>query len=137
MAESALAKKLKIKPDQRIAIINAPADYIASLYPLPEGVTVADALDGTFTWMQTFVSTQAEVAAQLPQLVAALAPVSLLWLSFPKESSKLQTDLTRDIGWDAVRQTSLRWLTLISINETWSAFSLRPSRPGEPPQTFR
>jgi hypothetical protein len=129
MAESALAKKLKIKPSQRIAIINAPADYIASLSPLPEDVTVASALDGTFAWVQAFVSTQAELAALLPQLVAAMAPVSLLWLSFPKGSSKAQTDLTRDIGWEAVRQTSLRWLTLVSINETWSAFSLRPSRP--------
>jgi hypothetical protein len=66
---------------------------------------------------------------------AALKPVSLLWISFPKGSSKIQTDLTRDKGWDSVRD--LKWVTLVSVDETWSAFSLRPYKPGEAKQTFR
>ncbi|MBI3304432.1 MAG: hypothetical protein HYZ72_20405 [Deltaproteobacteria bacterium] len=73
----------------------------------------------------------------LPRVVRALKPESLLWIAFPKGTSKVQTDPTRDKGWEAVQQADLKWVTLISVNETWSAFALRPYKPGEPRQTFR
>ena len=44
---------------------------------------------------------------------------------------------TRDKGWDALQPLDLKWITLISVNETWSAFSLRPYKPGEERQSFR
>ena len=55
----------------------------------------------------------------------------------PKGSSKIQTDLTRDKGWDVLQGLNLKWLTLVSVDDTWSAFALRPYRAGEPRQTFR
>jgi hypothetical protein len=73
----------------------------------------------------------------LPKVVKALKPDSLLWLTFPKGTSKIQTDLTRDKGWDAVQQADLKWVTLISVNDTWSAFAVRPYRPGEARQAAR
>ena len=73
----------------------------------------------------------------VPQLVSALKPDSMLWISFPKGSSKIQTDLTRDKGWDALQQADLKWLSLISVDETWSGFALRPYKPGEKRQSFR
>ena len=137
MPDSSLVKKLKLKPGQRAAIINAPEGYLDSLRPLPEQVELADQLDGQFDWVQVFLKNQAELERLLPDLVNALKPESLLWISFPKGSSKIQTDLTRDKGWDALREVDLKWINLISVNETWSAFSLRLYRPGEERQTFR
>jgi hypothetical protein len=67
----------------------------------------------------------------------ALKPESMLWITFPKGTSKIQTDLTRDKGWDEVQKLDLKWINLVSINETWSAFSLRPYKEGEKKQTFR
>lgn len=66
-----------------------------------------------------------------------MKPESLLWISFPKGSSKIQTDLTRDKGWEALREVDLKWINLISVDDTWSAFSLRPYRPGEARQRVR
>jgi len=137
MTENALAKKIKLKPGQRAAIIGAPEGYIDSLRPLPEQLELSQQLDGTFDWVQIFVKNQAEVAQLVPKVVQALKPESILWVSFPKGTSKIQTDLTRDRGWDAVQQADLKWINLISINETWSAFSLRPYKPGEARQSFR
>ena len=37
----------------------------------------------------------------------------------------------------AVQQADLKWINLVSVNETWSAFSLRPYQPGEPRRSFR
>jgi hypothetical protein len=131
MAENALAKKLKLKPAQRAAIVNAPEGYLRELSPLPDGVEITDKLTGKFDWVQIFVKSKAEADKLTPRAVKALKPQSMLWMSFPKGSSKIQTDLTRDKGWEVLQQVDLRWLVLVSVNDTWSAFALRPYRPGE------
>ena len=137
MTENVLAKKLKLGPGVRAAIIGAPEGYIDSLRPVAEQVDLSQQLDGTFDWVQIFVKNQAEVAQLFPKVVQALKPESTLWVSFPKGTSKIQTDLTRDRGWDVVQQADLKWINLISVDDTWSAFSLRPYKPGEARQSFR
>jgi hypothetical protein len=94
-------------------------------------------LRGQFDWVQIFVKKKAELDKLIPKVVRALRPESLLWISFPKGTSKIQTDLTRDKGWDALQKADLKWVTLISVDETWSAFALRPYKPGEKRQSFR
>ena len=135
MAASSHIEKLKLKPGQRAAVINPPQGYLESLSPLPEGVELSDHLEGTFDWIQLFVKDKSEVDRLTPQVVAALKPASLLWISFPKGSSKIQTDLTRDKGWESVLAAGLKWINLISVNETWSAFALRPYKRGEARQS--
>jgi hypothetical protein len=50
----------------------------------------------------------------------------ICWIYYPKATSKIQTDLTRDKGWEALRQHSkMQWISLISFDETWSSFGLR------------
>ena len=137
MADGALVKKTRLKPGMRAVIINAPSGYIKDLGPLPKGVRVADSLRGKSDWVQVFVKNKAELAKLVPRISRVLTPESLLWISFPKGSSKIQTDLTRDKGWEALERVDLKWVTLISVNDAWSAFALRPYRPGEARQTFR
>jgi hypothetical protein len=127
MSAISLAYKLKLKPGLQAAILNSPDTYLVEL--APERVSIDHALNGQYDWIQVFVKNKAEMDALFPALVAALKPDSLLWISFPKGTSRIQTDLTRDKGWDAV--TGLKWLNLVSINSTWSAFSLRLPRVGE------
>ena len=52
-------------------------------------------------------------------------------ISFPKSTSNIQTDLTRDKGWEILQRTNLKWVTLLSVNETWSAFAMRPYKEAE------
>ena len=73
----------------------------------------------------------------LPGVERALSADGMLLISFPKGTSKIQTDLTRDKGWNALRAADLKWLTLISVDDTWSAFALRRYKAGEARQTFR
>jgi len=118
--------KLKLSGRKRPAVINAPPDYDL-------GIDAATKLTGKFDWIQLFVKNEAELAKSLPKTFAALEPESMLWITFPKGSSKMQTDLTRDKGWDSLKTLPLKWVTLISVNETWSAFGVRPLRKGEEP----
>ena len=46
-------------------------------------------------------------------------------------------ELTRDRGWEPLEGSDLMWLSLVSVDDTWSAFGLRPYKPGEARQTFR
>lgn len=133
--QSALSKKLKLKAGAKGAVVKAPAGYLEELQPLPEGATVASKLGKEHDWIQVFCATKADLDTLAPKAAAALAPVSILWLCFPKGSSKIQTDLTRDVGWDVLEQLGLKWVTLVSVNDTWSAFGLRPHRANEEKQT--
>jgi hypothetical protein len=88
-------------------------------------------LTGTFDWIQILVRREVELRQLAPKAARALKPEGMLWISFPKGSSKIQTDLTCDKGWESLEKLDLRWVTLISVDETWSAFALRPYRTGE------
>jgi len=136
MGDSGLAKKLKLRPGSRAALIHAPKGYAKELAP-PKEVSLSEKLGGKFDWIQFFAETKADVDRFLPKLVAALNDESILWLSFPKGTSKIQTDLTRDKGWDALQRVDLKWVTLVSVNDTWSAFALRPYKAGEKRQEWR
>jgi len=135
-APSPLAKKLRLKAGVLAAVVNAPEGYLETLGP-PAGTPIATALDGPLDWIQVFVASSAELAAVVPGITKAVVPDGLVWISYPKRSSKRQTNLTRDRGWEPLEGSDLMWLSLVSVDDTWSAFGLRPYKPGESRQTFR
>ena len=134
MSESALAKKMKLKSGLKAAVINAPENYVDELR---HDTAMSPTLNGKFDWIQIFVRNKADLEALAPKAAKALRPDSILWISFPKGSSKIQTDLTRDKGWESLQVLDLKWMTLVSVNETWSAFALRPYKEGEKKQSFQ
>ncbi len=135
MSDASLSKKMKRKPGMRAAILHAPPGYESASFP--EFKPAASSLTGLFDWIQLFAENKAQLDKLAPRAAKALKPDAILWISFPKGSSGIQTDLTRDQGWDILGALDLKWITLISVNETWSAFSLRPHKPGEARQSFR
>jgi hypothetical protein len=135
MPDTTIVKKMKRKPEARAAILNAPAGYEAASFPDLE--PAASSLDGLFDWIQIFVQNRDELDRLAPEAAQALNPDGILWISFPKGGSKAQTDLTRDEGWEALHALDLKWITLVSVNDTWSAFGLRPYKPGEARQSAR
>lgn len=137
MAERSLAAKLKLRAGQRAALVNAPDSYRKELGAIPAGVTFDRKLTGAYDWMQIFVKNQADLRRLAPRTLRTLRPGGILWISFPKGTSSIQTDLTRDNGWDPLRRYELKWVTLVSVNQTWSAFAVRRYRQGEERQSFR
>ncbi len=134
MPESPLVKKMKLKAGAQAAVINAPENYVDELR---HDTAMSPTLNGKFDWIQIFVRNKAELDELAPRAAKALKAESILLISFPKGSSKIQTDLTRDKGWEGVQKLDLKWINLISVNETWSAFALRPYKEGEKRQSFR
>jgi hypothetical protein len=126
MAETPLAKKLLLKPGQRVAIVQAPEGFRAALGPLPEGITVAETLEGPFDLALVFVREKVAVDRLVPLAIAALKPGGVLWLAYPKKSGKLKADITRDVGWEGVYAMGWRPVTQIALDEVWSALRFRP-----------
>ena len=116
--EILLANKLKLKSGLKAALLNAPDNYLMEL--APEGVNLEHALSGKYDWIQLFIKNKAELDSIFPDPENALKAEAFLWISFPEALSKIQTDLTRDKGWDSVRQ--LKWIKLVSTTLSGQPF---------------
>jgi len=121
---STISQKLKIKEGDAIVAINAPADYKKSLGPLPAGAKVTDTTK-SFNQVHWFVKDKAQMEKELRKVMALVRDQVICWVFYPKGTSKIQTDLTRDKGWDALLKHDIQWITLVSFDDTWSAFSIR------------
>jgi hypothetical protein len=120
-----ISQKLKIKTGDILLPIDAPANFEATLKPLPGGAFV-DSTAKKFSQVHWFVKNKADIDRQLKNVLVKVKGNVICWIYYPKGSSGIQTDLTRDKGWDALlKHKNLQRLTLISFDETWSAFGFR------------
>ena len=134
---AAIARKTKLAGSKRPVVLDGgPASLRVGL-GAAVGKPIGERLDGSHDWILFFAADRAALESGLPGAAAALDSPGTLWIAYPKGSSKRQSDLTRDKGWDSLRDQDLMWLSLISIDDAWSAFSLRKYKPGEARQTFR
>ncbi len=122
---TSIAQKLRIKEGTTIHPLNAPVGYRKNLGTLPAGAKlVDDAKDaGQLHW---FVHNRAQLDKELNGVLKLLKNDMLIWVFYPKGTSKIQTDLTRDKGWNKLlAHKELHWISLISFDETWSTFAFR------------
>jgi hypothetical protein len=127
MAVSGLAKKLQLKPGYQILILNAPEGYKDNLGELPEGSRVLSKPSGKVDAVQLFVQNSEELDKFAQSAVDAVKHDGLLWVCYPKGTSKVKTDLNRDILWSKMRdQFNQRAVANVSIDDVWSAIRLRP-----------
>ncbi|MGH9513556.1 MAG: DUF3052 domain-containing protein [Terriglobales bacterium] len=112
-----LVKKLGIRDRFRIAVLNLPVDAGAELEDAFARCEVSrDRLD----FAMIFVTTKAELVKQFSKFSKRLAPTGMLWVSWPKKSSGVASDLTengvRAIGLDA----GLVDIKVCAVTEIWS-----------------
>lgn len=126
-AGARLLKKLRMQPGRRVLILNAPSGYPDELGPLPEGVELAQEPEGIVDLLQVFARDLAELERLAPVAASAVKDDGLFWVSYPKKSSKVESDLSRDAVWRAVANTGPRLLTQIAVNDVWSALRFGPA----------
>ena len=124
---SSLVKKLRIQAGQRVLILNAPPGYVESLVDLPQDVTISNGGEGPFDFVHLFVRDSAQYHDLIGQATKAVVYDGLLWISYPKRSAKVETDLSRDDFWGLAAEAGLRPVTQISVDEVWSALRFRPA----------
>jgi hypothetical protein len=124
--ESRLVKKLRIKPGDRVWVVNAPDGYLRRLEPLPDGAEIVTAAGGKCEVVHVFVRDTAELDRHASAAREALKPGGVLWFSYPKRQKGVDTDINRDQGWDPLKREGLVAVTQIAIDDLWSALRFRP-----------
>ncbi len=128
---SAMSKKLQIKAGQRGALLNVAANYQAVLDPLPDGADLVGLTNDKLDFVLLFVQDSQELKQWEETAVSALKSGGLLWIAYPKKSSGIKTDMTRDKGWAALYDKGLRPIRQIAVDDTWSALRFRPAESEE------
>lgn len=119
-----LVEKLGIKPGMRIAIIGAPGGFRSTLGALPDGVSVTGSARGKLPFIHFFTKQHSQLQRRFPSLKRALAQDGALWVSWPKKSSGVVTDLTEDVIRAVALPGGLVDVKVCAVDEVWSGLKL-------------
>jgi hypothetical protein len=113
-----LLKKLRYKQG-RALVLQAPEGYKL-------GIEDNEEPNGTYDFVQLFVNNAAEVAEWATKAIAFLNDEAVFWITYPKQSSKVKTDINRDILWKLMDEnTDYRLVSNVAVDDKWSALRLR------------
>jgi hypothetical protein len=114
-----LVKKLGIKPGFNIAFVNAPSGFANEL-ELPEDVTINSRSGKPLDFAQVFVKSEKELKAKFSEYAKRLNPSGMLWVSWPKKSSGVATDLSEGIVRAIGLAAGLVDVKICAVDEVWS-----------------
>jgi hypothetical protein len=121
-SKTPLPKKLGIKPDSVVAVVNPPSDFLATLGETPAGVTLVEVgiESAEFDVILFFTHSRSELADRFQALGERLRPAGGFWIGWPKKASKVETDLTEDIVREIGLSAGLVDNKVCAIDEVWS-----------------
>ena len=123
-----LSQKLGIKAEQKVVTIGAPAGYAELLAALPEAVSFTrEAWAGT-DFVHLFISERKALEKELKRLRKLLADTGILWVSWPKKSSAVATDVTEDTIREVALPLGFVDVKVCAVDETWSGLKLMVRR---------
>jgi hypothetical protein len=126
---SPLARKLRLEPNHRVAILNAPPGYLDSLAPAPADVRTDLQPPEMFDAVQLFVNGVEELRSLGPPAIRAVKQGGLLWITYPKGGkTRGITDLPatpwwvkRDVLGEITAETGYRPVAFVKIDDNWTA----------------
>lgn len=128
-----LFKKLNLKDEGPIAVLNAPEEFAAELRALQDaaprvGVTTEAVPGSGLRWGLAFAPSAALRDRYAALLAEALEGDAVLWIAYPKGGSKrYRCDYNRDGDWSVLEAAGFRPVRQVAIDEDWSALRFRRS----------
>ena len=120
-----LFKKLNLGAAKVVHVLNAPVAFDGALAGLDD-VEVKRAALGKISFALAFVTTLAEVEKATGQLTRAALEDAVLWMVYPKASSRNYTcEFNRDTGWASLGQAGYEPVRQVAIDDDWSALRFR------------
>jgi hypothetical protein len=119
-SKKSLVAKLGIKEGQRIRIINAPTKYDIALGRLPKNVVEASGNDTDLDFVQLFTSSEDELKREFPRLMRSLKREGILWISYPRTSSSIDSDLTGFMVREVGTGHGMAEVKISSLDEDWA-----------------
>ena len=114
-----LVEKLGYRTGIGTRVWQCPDDITALLTPILENQSE------TPTFMIGFARNRAELSRLADEFASSYERGGHLWICYPKKSGTIETDLTRDVGWESVDALDLFGVAQVSIDATWSALRFR------------
>ncbi|MBI4317179.1 MAG: DUF3052 family protein [Chloroflexi bacterium] len=119
-----LAEKLGIKPGLKVLVVNMPGNYLTLLGPATAGLPIHYDGEGPFDLIHVFAPDKAWLVDRMISLEQRMAEPGALWMSWPKRSSGIQTDLTENVVRELALSAGLVDTKVCAVDETWSALKL-------------
>lgn len=119
-----LIDKLGLKDGAKAIVIAPPATYAKLTDGAAIGQRAAPPAAGAFDFIHLFVSDAAALARKLPKLEPRLAAGGMLWVSWPKKTSKLFVDLTEDGIRKVCLPMGLVDVKVCAVDADWSGLKL-------------
>ena len=122
-----VGRKLGMNPGMRALIIAPPRGYLKSLAPQSDNLTVSSRAAGNYSFVQVFVTRLSEIGRFARRLSKHAAQNALVWISYPKKTSKVKGTLSRDVIREAMSAAGWRAVSIVAIDRVWSALRFRPA----------
>ena len=119
-----LAHKLGIKAWSRVKTRNAPSHYLQLLGELPRDVQVSSRIRKPVDFVHLFAIARAQLVAELKRAVVEIEQDGAIWVSWPKKSSGIRTDITEDVIREVALPMGLVDVKVCAVDETWSGLKL-------------
>jgi hypothetical protein len=123
-----LAQKLGIKPQMTVIRINAPANYRKLLGQIADDVNFSDKIKNASTFVHIFTKSRGELEKRLSVLRKKIADTGTVWVSWPKRSCGVPTDVTEDVVRAVALPLGFVDVKVCAIDETWSGLKLMVRR---------
>ena len=123
-----LAAKLGIGVGTEILAINAPAEYAHWLAPLPPGARIVVRRSAGTRFVHLFAAERTALAQALQVQRKTLPTDATLWISWPKKSAKVATDVTEDTIRELALPLGFVDVKVCAVSEVWSGLKLVVSK---------
>ncbi len=119
-----LSKKLGIKEGFRVYAKNPPERYQQWLAPLPDNVKIVTRLTNDLDMIHFFTKSSKELSSEIKKQITKIKQNGIIWVSWPKKSSHVTTDITEDIIRDVVLPMGLVDIKVCAVDDVWSGLKL-------------
>lgn len=119
-----LPQKLGIKPGMIVVAIDAPGNYRKLLGEIPSGVNFATRPIGNTKLIHFFATRRSDLQKQLSILRRKIADDAALWVSWPKKSSGVASDITEDVIRAVALPLGFVDIKVCAVDEIWSGLKL-------------
>lgn len=123
-SQTPLVKKLGLKEGNQFYVSGSPIDYSALLGGLPDQVVQKSRLGKNLDFIHYFTKSQKDLEAFIPKALNSIKRDGMVWISWPKKSSKIISDINEDTVRSVALPTGLVDVKVCAIDDIWSGLKL-------------
>jgi cell fate regulator YaaT (PSP1 superfamily) len=117
-------EKLGLQAGESVVVIGAPSDYAKLIGGVPPETKISSRISGNPEMVHLFATEKKVLERHLKSLRSAISQDGAVWVSWPKKSAKVETDISED----AIREVALPMgyvdVKVCAVNEIWSGLKL-------------